>query len=151
MPNDSTHRIINYLLLSVFVVANFYFGITSNFTDIAVFMVVYVIGTEYLNPDLDTNSSPARRLGILSYPIRKLSKHRGHGHSIFIGWALKVLYVVVIITIIAFVIDWLNLSSYIPSVKISNEVIYVSLFSLFLSNLVHIVADRISTFWKLHT
>jgi len=151
MPKDSTHRIINYLLLSVFIVANFYFKVTSNFTEIIVFMIAYVIGSEYLSPDIDTNSGPARRLGILSYPIRKLSKHRGWGHSILIGWALKVLYILLIIVIISFIIDKVGLSSYIPQVKISNEVIYVSLFGLFLSNLVHIVLDRISTFWKVHT
>jgi uncharacterized metal-binding protein len=105
MPNDSTHRIINYLMLSVFIVANFYFNIEHDFIIILVFMIAYVLGTELFSPDLDIISKPGKRLGILSYPIRKLSKHRGLGHSIIFGWLLKVLYICIDIVIIGRIVS----------------------------------------------
>jgi len=151
MPKDSTHRIINYLILSVFILLNFFFNLEHDFTIIIVFMIAYVIGSEFLSPDLDTNSRPSQRLGILSYPIRKLSKHRGLSHNILIGWSLKVLYILIIIVAILIVIDKAGLSSYIPKIQISNEMIYASLLGIFLSNLIHIITDRISTFCKRHT
>ena len=76
MPNDATHRIINYLALSIFLVINFYIGLEKDYGIIAIFIGSYVLGTEVFTPDLDTDSKPAQRLGILSFPIRKLSSKK---------------------------------------------------------------------------
>ena len=72
MPNDATHRIINYLALSIFLVINFYIGLEKDYGIIAIFIGSYVLGTEVFN----TDSKPAQRLGILSFPIRKLSSKK---------------------------------------------------------------------------
>jgi uncharacterized metal-binding protein len=86
MPNDATHRIVNYIALSIFLIINFYIGLEQDFKIIIIFMVSYVLGTEIFTPDLDTDSKPGQRLGILSYPIRKLSKHRGLGQYLLDGF-----------------------------------------------------------------
>jgi uncharacterized metal-binding protein len=143
MPNDATHRIINYLMLSIFIVANFYFNIEHDFGIIIIFMITYVLGTELFSPDLDIRSKPAKRLGILSYPIRKLSKHRGMGHSLLFGWLLKFLYICTIISILLFLADKLGYDFYWLLIYINEEMILSSLAGLLLSNAVHIVADKI--------
>ena len=143
MPNDSTHRIINYFMLSIFLVANFYFSLEKDYKIIIIFIGTYVLGTEIFTPDLDTDSKPGQRLGILSYPIKKLSKHRGWGHNIFIGWLLKAIYILFIFIVIYYfmlilgynirwILDYINI-----------KMIYAFLTGLFLSNAVHIVADKL--------
>jgi len=143
MPNDATHRIINYLALSIFIVLNFYFNIEQDYKTIIIFMGSYVLGTEVFSPDLDTYSKPGNRLGPLSYPIRKLSTHRGLGHNIFIGWLLKALYLALIGAIILATIDRLGYNLYLILIYIDKRNISAFLVGLFLSNAVHIMADNI--------
>lgn len=143
MPKDATHRVINYLMLSVFIVVNFYFNIERDFGIIIIFMITYILGTELFSPDLDIMSKPAKRLGILSYPIRKLSKHRGMGHNILFGWLLKFLYICTIISIILFGTDKLGYNFYWILDYVREEMILSSLAGLLLSNAVHIMTDKI--------
>ena len=142
MPNDATHRIINYIVLSIFIVIGFYIGLGQDYEVLIIFMGSYVLGTEIFTPDLDTDSKPGQRLGILSYPIRKLSKHRGLGHNIFIGWLLKAIYILFISIIIYYgisfgydihwILDYINIKT-----------IFAFLTGLFLSNAIHIIADKL--------
>ena len=130
-------------MLSIFLVANFYFSLEKDYKIIIIFIGTYVLGTEIFTPDLDTDSKPGQRLGILSYPIKKLSKHRGWGHNIFIGWLLKAIYILFIFIVIYYfmlilgynirwILDYINI-----------KMIYAFLTGLFLSNAVHIVADKL--------
>lgn len=131
-------------MLSMFLVVNFYISLENDITVIMIFIGTYVLGTEIFTPDLDTDSKPGQRLGIVSYPIRKLSKHRGLGHNIFIGWLLKALYILLILVVIYGIVlslgynmDWiLN--------YINIKIIYAFLTGLFLSNAVHIVTDKVA-------
>lgn len=143
MPNDTTHRVINYLMLSVFLVANFYFNIENDFKMIIIFMITYVLGTELFSPDLDTWSKPCKRLGILSYPIRKLSKHRGMGHNILFGWLLKVVYICIIVSLVLFGANKLGYDFYWILGYINKEMILSLLAGLLISNAVHIITDEI--------
>jgi uncharacterized metal-binding protein len=143
VPNDATHRVINYLALSVLIVANFYFNIEHDFKIIIIFMIAYVLGTELFSPDLDIWSKPGKRLGILSYPIRKLSKHRGIGHSILFGWLLKVLYICLVVSIILFGVNKLGYDFYWMLDYIHEEMTLPLLVGLLLSNAAHIMTDKI--------
>lgn len=143
MPNDATHRIVNYILLSIFIIINFYIGLEPDFKIITIFMLSYVLGTEIFTPDLDTDSKPGQRLGILSYPIRKLSRHRGLGHNIFIGWFLKAIYILLLLVIIGILIKTLGYDTYLILGYINMKMIYAFLTGLFLSNAVHIIIDKI--------
>lgn len=143
MPNDATHRIVNYLILSILIIINFYIGIEQDFKIIIIFMGSYVLGTEIFTPDLDTDSKPGHRLGILSFPIRKLSKHRGLGHNIFIGWFLKALYILLIGAILILILSILGYDMYNILAYIDIKNIRAFLIGLFLSNAIHIIADKI--------
>ena len=142
MPNDATHRIINYIVLSIFLVINFYIGLEKDYGIIIIFMGSYVLGTEIFTPDLDTDSKPGQRLGILSFPIRKLSRHRGLGHNIFIGWFLKALYILLILIIIGIIILTLGYNIYWILDYIDIKIIGAFLTGLFLSSGVHIIIDK---------
>lgn len=144
MPNDATHRIINYLALSIFLVVNFYFGLEKDYEIIIIFMVSYVLGTEIFTPDLDIDSKPGQRLGILSFPIRKLSIHRGLGHNIFIGWFLKAVYILLMLIIIGIIILTLGYNIYWILDYIDIKIIGAFLTGLFLSSGVHIIIDKIN-------
>ena len=146
MPNDATHRIINYLALSIFLIINFYIGTEKDFKIIAIFMGSYVLGTEIFSPDLDTDSKPGQRLGILSYPIRKLSKHRGLGHNIFIGWLLKALYILFIFMVIGIIILTIGYDIHMIIDYINIKIIGAFLIGLFLSNGMHIIIDEIDKY-----
>lgn len=143
MSNDATHRIVNYLVLSILIVINFYIDIEKDYTIIIIFMGSYVLGTEIFTPDLDTNSKPGQRLGILSFPIRKLSRHRGLGHNIFIGWLLKVLYIIFICMMIGIILLTLGYDIYWILNYIDIKIIGAFLIGLFLSNGIHIIIDKI--------
>ena len=148
MPKDSTHRIINYLMLSIFLVLNFYINIEKDYKLIAIFIGSYILGTEVFGPDLDTNSKPLHRLGIFSYiityPIRLLSHHKGLGHNIFIGWFLKVLYLALIGIIILVITKKLGYDLYWTLSYIDNiGIISAFLVGMFLSNAIHIISDKI--------
>lgn len=142
MPNDATHRIVNYLALSIFIVINFYIGLEKDFKIITIFMGSYILGTEIFTPDLDIDSKPGQRLGILSFPIRKLSKHRGLGHNIFIGWLLKALYILFILMIIGMIILTLGYNIYWILDYIDIKIIGAFLIGLFLSSGTHIIIDK---------
>jgi uncharacterized metal-binding protein len=146
MPNDATHRIINYLALSIFLVINFYFGLEKDYEIIIIFMGSYVLGTEIFTPDLDTDSKAGQRLGILSFPIRKLSRHRGLGHNIFIGWFLKAVYILLVLIIICIIILTLGYNIYWILDYIDIKIIGAFLTGLFLSSGVHIIIDKIGDF-----
>lgn len=146
MPNDATHRIVNYIALSIFIVINFYFSLEQDFKIIIIFMGSYVLGTEIFTPDLDIDSKPGQRLGILSFPIRKLSKHRGLGHNIFIGWLLKTLYILFILMIIGMIILTLGYNIYWILDYIDIKIIGAFLIGLFLSSGVHIIIDEIDKY-----
>lgn len=160
MPNDVTHRIINYIVLSIFIVINFYIGIEKDFKIIIIFMGSYVLGTEIFTPDLDIDSKPGQRLGILSFPIRKLSKHRGLGHNIFIGWLLKAIYILLILVIIGIILLMLAINSKVLPINskvlpydiykildyIDIKIIGAFLIGLFLSNGAHIIIDEIDKY-----
>lgn len=134
-------------MLSMFLLANSYINLENNFIIIMIFVGTYVLGTEIFTPDLDIDSKPGQRLGILSYPIRKLSKHRGLGHNIFIGWLLKTVYILLIILCIWMVIYCvmlnLGLEYNISWLDINIKMIYAFLIGLFLSNAVHIMTDKL--------
>ena len=144
MPNDATHRIINYLALSIFLIINFYIGLEKDYTIIIIFMGSYVLGTEIFTPDLDTDSKPGHRLGILSFPIRKLSRHRGLGHNIFFGWLLKVLYILSIYAIIGIILLIFGCDIYMILYYVNIKIIGAFLIGLFLSNGMHIIIDKMT-------
>lgn len=84
-----------------------------------------------------------------------MTRHRGIGHNIFVGWLLKAIYIFVIcvsmLSLILIIMREFGYGMYVPSGNaifeemISRNVgmIVAFLAGLFLSNAVHIIADKI--------
>lgn len=156
MPNFSTHRIINYITLFLFLFIYFYtitegkldineilVNFEQYYRQILIFIASYILGTELLSPDLDINSIPSKRLGIIYLPIRWLyGPHRGKLHSLFIGWIAQVFYLVLIGTIIWFILGKFGYNLEVFKYIDTDDIIDF-LLGLFLSDGVHIITDKI--------
>jgi uncharacterized metal-binding protein len=96
MPNVKTHDTINTAVL-VAVLSGLYYlmwkeigfvSIYLNTYTLLVFSLAYLFATFYLSPDLDTNSKPYKRWGmlrILWWPYKVIFKHRGFSHNPILG------------------------------------------------------------------
>lgn len=90
MPNGKTHTKINIMLLFGILLSLHTNYIKSHippeyleFDAIAIFSFALIFGTYYLSPDLDIQSEPFKRWGILKYiwwPYQKIFRHRGKLH-----------------------------------------------------------------------
>lgn len=103
MPGYNTHRIFNYLIFIAAVLSVYYSGILhlSPVQLLAVGLGFY-IGTEFVTPDLDTDSSAYKRWGrlrILLLPYKWLFNHRQSSHDIFYGAIVRILYITVLIAV----------------------------------------------------
>jgi len=103
MPGYNSHRIFNYLIFIAAVLSLNSFGIfhLSPIQLIAVGLGFY-IGTEFVTPDLDTDSSAYKRWGrlrILVLPYKWLFKHRQSSHNIFSGAIVRIIYITAIIAV----------------------------------------------------
>lgn len=101
MPGYNTHRIFNYIIFIVVVLYVYYSWIfhLSPGQLLAIGLGFY-IGTEFVTPDLDTDSAAYKRWGrlrILMLPYKWLFKHRKSSHNIFYGAIIRIFYITAII------------------------------------------------------
>jgi uncharacterized metal-binding protein len=76
MSGFKIHRRFNYLLFVIGCLVLNYFNL-FNISVMIAFSIGFIIGTEFITPDLDGESTPTERLGILWLPYRIIRKHRG--------------------------------------------------------------------------
>jgi len=148
MPNFKTHQYINYITLIIISIILYYFH-QINYL-FPVFIIGYIIGTNYITPDLDVNSKPSNYK--LWYIYKKFSKHRGKTHSLFYGFLLPILYLIIILITFVYVIglvvnDNNLLFKFIENSKelIYSYYIYIIIFfaGLGTANGIHIILDKI--------
>ena len=103
MPGYNTHRIFNYLIFIAVVLSLYYSGILHlSPVQLLVIGLGFYIGTEFVTPDLDIDSSAYKRWGrlrILVLPYKWLFKHRQSSHNIFYGAIVRILYITAIIAV----------------------------------------------------
>jgi uncharacterized metal-binding protein len=101
MPGYNTHRIFNYIIFIAAVISVYYSRILHlSPVQLLVIGLGFYIGTEFVTPDLDINSSAYKRWGrlrILILPYKWLFKHRQSSHNIFYGAVVRILYIGAII------------------------------------------------------
>src|SRR5659263_713714 len=108
MPGYNTHRIFNYIIFIAAVLSLYNFGI-FHFSPVQLLTIFlgFYIGTEFVTPDLDTDSSAYKRWGrlrILILPYKWLFKHRKSSHDIFYGAIVRIFYITIIIAIFYYLI-----------------------------------------------
>lgn len=143
MPGYNSHRIFNYLIFIAAVLSLNSFGIfhLSPIQLIAVGLGFY-IGTEFVTPDLDTDSSAYKRWGrlrILVLPYKWLFKHRQSSHNIFSGAIVRIIYITAIIAVSYYFIF--------KSFSFENVLypIYIFIFlgGIIAANALHVILDSI--------
>jgi len=87
--NGKHHEFVNYLFLILTLALLLTSSIITNLNTVHIllFTGLWIIGTRYITPDLDTNSKSRKRLGLIGWIIDKLFHHRGILHNP-IFWAI---------------------------------------------------------------
>jgi len=143
MPGYNTHRIFNYIIFIVAVLSLYNFGI-FHFSPVQLLAIGlgFYIGTEFVTPDLDTNSSAHKRWGrlrILILPYKWLFKHRKSSHNIFSGAIVRILYIVAIIA----VSYYLLFNSFSLEKVLYPSYIFIFLGGIIAANALHVILDSI--------
>lgn len=148
MSSGKNHEKINVVVLVVLLLGSSLFQ-SLTITGYFVFGICgYVVGTYYLNPDLDIVSRPYMRWGLIRFiwfPYRKLIVHRSvlsHGH--LIGDILRHCYLIIVMS--PFLISIITSNPLFLSFLKENLIYYISFFiGNCISSSIHIGSDHIST------
>lgn len=142
MPNHKTHDRVGLLLTPAIAAGGYIAHIEINHLTILVFG--YIAATYFITPDLDTNSAPYYRWGILRfiwYPYKQLIPHRSWiSHSTIISGTIRFFYLFSIIALLlmAVGITWAQLLTLISYYGIL-------WLCIVLVDTVHVILDL---FWK---
>lgn len=139
MPAYNIHRLFNYAIFIAIVFFLYSGNIFGPWHLIAMTSGFY-IGTEFVTPDLDTDSAAYKRWGklkILVLPYKWIFKHRQSSHNIFYGAIVRVLYITLIILGFYYLIfKSLPYDMMLPSVFV---IIFLS--GIIAANALHVILD----------
>ena len=104
MPSGKTHDAVTFLL--VFPTFAAVWKITQSISIASIVTFSFLIGGLMFGPDLDTKSQQYSRWGVfrfLWYPYQGFFKHRSRwSHGLIFGSLLRVIYIMGILTLVAF-------------------------------------------------
>ncbi|MFA4957203.1 MAG: DUF2227 family putative metal-binding protein [Candidatus Methanoperedens sp.] len=143
MPRYNTHRIFNYIIFIAAVLFVYYSGILHlSPLQLLVIGLGFYIGTEFVTPDLDTDSAAYKRWGrlsVLMLPYKWLFKHRQSSHDIFYGAVVRILYIGAIIAVSYYLLF--------KSLPLENILfpVYIVIFlgGIIAANALHVILDGI--------
>ncbi len=141
MPDYNTHRVFNYL--AFLVISVILFKLQVVITDVKLFLALgigFYIGTDFITPDLDIESTAIKRWGrlkVIWLPYKWLFKHGQSSHNILYGAIVRIIY----ISIIIFGIYYLLFRSLPPETMISSIYVFIFLIGIIIANALHIILD----------
>lgn len=142
MPGYNRHRLFNYIIF--FTVAFvLYSGNLLRLSpgNLIAMGLGFYIGTEFVTPDLDTDSAAYKRWGrlrILMLPYKWIFRHRQSSHSIFLGAIVRILYISIIILGLYYFI----FKSLPPDLKLSPVCGIIFLVGIISANALHVILDK---------
>jgi uncharacterized metal-binding protein len=140
MPGYNAHRIFNYAVLIAIAALALYESFDPK--QLLALGVGFYIGTDFLTPDLDTESTAIKRMGrfkILFLPYKWTFTHRKSSHNIIFGAVVRILY----ISIIMLVFYYLIFKSF-PSGTIFFSMYFILFFvGIIIANSLHVLLDVI--------
>ncbi|MCX9009754.1 MAG: DUF2227 family putative metal-binding protein [Candidatus Methanoperedens sp.] len=143
MPSYNTHRIFNYLVFLVISVLLYKSNVFI--TNLGLYFILgagFYIGTDFITPDLDIESTAIKRWGVLKIlwlPYMWLFKHGQSSHNILYGAVVRVLY----ISLIILGIYYLLFRSLPSEMMVSPVYVFVFLTGIMAANALHIVLDAV--------
>ncbi len=140
MPGYNAHRIFNYAILIVIAALALYESINPK--QLLALSVGFYIGTDFLTPDLDTESTAIKKWGrfkVLFLPYKWTFKHRRSSHNIIYGAVIRILYISIIILILYYII----FKSF-PSETLFFSMYFILFFvGIIIANTLHVLLDAI--------
>jgi uncharacterized metal-binding protein len=146
MSSFKTHRRFNYFIFIIACFALYHFSLFNLYVMIT-FAIGFILGTEFITPDLDGESTPTQRWGFLWIPYRILRKHRGISHSYVLGFIERIAYLFLLISILILLIKseaYISTIQYIITPAIM-AIIIVVLSGIAIANGLHIALDKITS------
>jgi uncharacterized metal-binding protein len=141
MPDYNTHRVFNYL--AFLVISVLLFKLQVVITDMKLFLALgigFYIGTDFITPDLDIESTAIKRWGrlkVIWLPYKWLFKHGQSSHNILYGAIVRVMY----FSIIILGVYYLLFRSLPPETMISSVYVFIFLIGIIIANALHIILD----------
>ncbi len=141
MPDYNTHRVFNYL--AFLVISVLLFKLQVVIPDMKLFLALgigFYIGTDFITPDLDIESTAIKRWGrlkVLWLPYKWLFKHGQSSHNILYGAIVRVMY----FSIIILGVYYLLFRSLPPETMISSIYVFIFLIGIIIANALHIILD----------
>jgi uncharacterized metal-binding protein len=146
MSSFKTHRRFNYLLFIMGCLILYHFNLFNLYVMIT-FAIGFILGTEFITPDLDGQSTPTQRWGFLWIPYRIVRKHRGVSHSYVLGFIERIVYLLILISVLILLLKseaYISTIQYIITPAIM-AILIVVLVGIATANGLHIVLDRITS------
>ncbi len=143
MPGYNTHRLFNYLVFFIITLFMFYEKFFMlDLSKVITLILGFYIGTEFITPDLDTNSTAYKKWGKLRFlilPYKWLFKHRGSSHSIILGALVRILYITFLLLVSYFFI----FKSFPLEMTFYFEYILIFIIGVACANALHVILDEI--------
>ncbi len=143
MPGYNAHRIFNYAILIAIAALALYESINPK--QLVALSIGFYVGTDFLTPDLDTESTAIKRWGklkILFLPYKWTFTHRKSSHNIIYGAVVRILYIGIVILVLYYI-----LFKSFPSETLLFSVysLYILLFlaGIIIANTLHVLLDAI--------
>ncbi len=140
MPGYNTHRIFNYVIFAAIVALAWYESINPK--QLMALGIGFYIGTNFLTPDLDTESTAIKRWGrlkIFFLPYKWLFTHRQSSHNIVYGAVVRILYISLIMLVLYYVL----FKSFPSGTVFFSVYILLFLIGIITANALHVLLDAI--------
>lgn len=150
MPSGKTHLKIESMILVLWAGLSIFLVLRDSIThsQALLFLGAYVFSMFLMSPDLDLSKSDAfGRWGVLRWiwlPYAWIFRHRQISHHPFLGPLSRIAYIAILVLAATFVY-LASTGNPGPRLKLSVIGILPMLMGLYLPNLEHVIADRIST------
>jgi uncharacterized metal-binding protein len=145
MPSYTNHILVNFALALILL----FFYQTHPFltyTQLALMMFGYFIGTTILSPDLDIkNSHASQKCGAFCKPLTMSSKHRGMQHHPIYGTLIRIFYIILVVSVLLLLFYGLpSVSAFLVILWTYKLEIFAISGGVFLANLFHILLDAVT-------
>jgi uncharacterized metal-binding protein len=141
MPGYNAHRLFNYTVFIAIIVGLFIRDKTL--IDLIMLLALgagFYIGTDFITPDLDTDSTAIKRWGrlkIIMLPYKWMFTHRQSSHNIVYGAVIRILY----ISLLVLGLYYLLFNSLPGENTILSVYVFIFLIGIIIANALHVILD----------
>ncbi len=143
MPGYNVHRLFNYtVFIAIIVVLCVRDKTFINLKMLLALGAGFYIGTDFITPDLDTDSTAIKRWGrlkIIMLPYKWMFTHRQSSHNIAYGAVIRILYIsLLVLGLYYFLFNSLPRENTILSVYV-----FIFLIGIIIANALHVLLDSL--------